>query len=163
MEKRSNQARNTLTLDLAVPRKKFLIVSSLEHQLLHRNWRFAFPHSYMSCILNSLKKTSKAERLRCKYGRRKGGAGGEASLDFEVWYFLKTLCWKNVFSFSFELVKWHFTTVGPPLKKCFWPPPGKIHCWPPWKKFFWRLWLQVRVTIKSYGMLLTDGNHNQQE
>jgi len=30
-------------------------------------------------------------------------------------------------SVSFKLVKSNFTTVGPLLKKCVCPPPGKIH------------------------------------
>jgi len=29
--------------------------------------------------------------------------------------------------FCIELVKQNFSTLGSPLEKCFWPPPGKIH------------------------------------
>jgi len=39
----------------------------------------------------------------------------------------------DIFLLIFELVKWNFTTVASPQKKCFWPPPEKIHYFTPGK------------------------------
>jgi len=78
----------------------------------------------------------------CTHGRRKMDAGRQRPpFDFKIWYFPINFFSEKRFSLSFELVKRNFTTVGPSLENCFWPPPGKIYYCPSRKKSFRRPWM----------------------
>ena len=78
------------------------------------------------------------EFMWCYAWASEEGKGFLTPLDFEIWYFsIKFLV--ECFSFCFDLVKWSFQPCYR-TGKCFWPPPGKINRWPPWKKFFRSPW-----------------------
>jgi len=56
--------------------------------------------------------------------------------------------WAKLFSIPKNM---HSRTPTPlliPLENCFWPPPGKIHYWPLWKKLFRRPCLAA-LTVAS--------------